>query len=128
MKYDNMLRRNKAVSMEKVRRAQQEICKLLDEQKPVTVSTLAKNTGLSREFFYKNMEVRACLMAAREKQEGMVFQRPRKTVIDKALAMSLEETQKTLQKVREENRRLQRENDKLRKALKRRDLALIRSL
>ena len=58
MKYDNMVRRNRRVNEEKKERAIFAIKKLLLENEPVTVSTLAEKTGLSREFFYKNEKVR----------------------------------------------------------------------
>ena len=70
MKYDNMVRRNRRVNEEKKERAIFAIKKLLLENEPVTVSTLAEKTGLSREFFYKNEKVREVLTKARSQQQG----------------------------------------------------------
>ena len=128
MKYDNMVKRNREVSREKVRKAKAAIRKMIDGNEPVTVCRLTEQTGLSREFFYKNMEVRDCLLQARKRQEGMIYLRPQKAVIDKALEIRLKETRKELDRVREENRQLKEENDKLRNSLRKRDLGVLRNL
>ena len=128
MKYDNMVKRNREVSREKVRKAKAAIRKMIDGNEPVTVCRLTEQTGLSREFFYKNMEVRDCLLQARKRQEGMIYLRPQKAVIDKALETRLKETRKELDRMREENRQLKEENDKLRNSLRKRDLGVLRNL
>ena len=121
MKYDNMVKRNREVNAEKARRARRAIQDMLDKQEPVTVAELARKTGLSREFFYKNEELRKVLTQARKQQDHIVFQRP-------AMEMHLKELQKELAKVREENKTLKAENEKLKAALKKRDLKILRGL
>ena len=101
---------------------------MLDKQEPVTVAELARKTGLSREFFYKNEELRKVLTQARKQQGHIVFQRPQMAAIDKAMEMHLKELQKELVKVREENKTLKAENEKLKSALKKRDLKILRGL
>ena len=128
MKYDNMVKRNREVNAEKARRAKRAIQDMLDKQEPVTVAALARKTGLSREFFYKNEELRKVLTQARKQQDHIVFQRPQMAAIDKAMEMHLKELQKELVKVREENKTLKAENEKLKSALKKRDLKILRGL
>ena len=122
MKYDNMVRRNRRVNEEKKERAIFAIKKLLLENEPVTVSTLAEKTGLSREFFYKNEKVREVLTKARSQQQGVVFQRPQKAIFDKAMAAQLESMKKQLEKEKDTVRSLQAENERLQKALKKKEL------
>ena len=128
MKYDNMVRRNRRVNKEKKERAIFAIKKLLLENEPVTVSTLAEKTGLSREFFYKNEKVREVLTKARSQQQGVVFQRPQKAIFDKAMAAQLESMKKQLAKEKDTVRSLQAENERLQKALKKKELNVLKRL
>ena len=128
MKYDNMVRRNRRVNEEKKERAIFAIKKLLLENEPVTVSTLAEKTGLSREFFYKNEKVREVLTKARSQQQGVVFQRPQKSIFDKAMAAQLESVKKQLEKEKDAVRSLQAENERLQKALKKKELNVLKRL
>ena len=128
MKYDNMVRRNRRVNEEKKERAIFAIKKLLLENEPVTVSTLAEKTGLSREFFYKNEKVREVLTKARSQQQGVVFQRPQKAIFDKAMAAQLESIKKQLEKEKDAVRSLQAENERLQKALKKKELNVLKKL
>ena len=128
MKYDNMVRRNRRVNEEKKERAIFAIKKLLLENEPVTVSTLAEKTGLSREFFYKNEKVREVLTKARSQQQGVVFQRPQKAIFDKAMAAQLESMKKQLEKEKDTIRSLQAENERLQKALKKKELNVLKKL
>lgn len=128
MKYDNMVRRNRRVNEEKKERAIFAIKKLLLENEPVTVSALAEKTGLSREFFYKNEKVREVLTKARSQQQGVVFQRPQKALFDKAMAAQLESMKKQLEKEKDTVRSLQAENERLQKALKKKELNVLKKL
>ena len=128
MKYDNMVRRNRRVNEEKKERAIFAIKKLLLENEPVTVSALAEKTGLSREFFYKNEKVREVLTKARIQQQGIVFQRPQKALFDKAMAAQLESMKKRLEKEKDTVRSLQAENERLQKALKKKELNVLKKL
>ena len=128
MKYDNMVRKNKELSREKTERALTAIKALLTAGEAVTVAALVKKTGLSREYFYKNEKARAALIKAREQQSGMVFQRPQKAVFDKAMAAQLEIMKKQLAKVTSERDDLMAQNGKLQKALKKKDLNMLRNI
>ena len=128
MKYDNMVRRNRIVNEEKKERAILAIRKLLLENEPVTVSALSEKTGLSREFFYKNEKVREALTRARTQQQGVVFQRPQKAMFDRAMAAQLENVRKQLEKEKDMVRSLQAENEKLQKALRKKELNVLKKL
>ena len=128
MKYDNMVRRNKMVSEENKKRALLAIRQMLNENEPVTVAALASKTGLSREYFYKNEDAREAVAKARIQQQGVVFQRPRKAVFDKAMAAQLEYVTKQLEKEKDTVKTLQAENEKLQKALKKKELNVLKKL
>lgn len=128
MKYDKMVAYNREISREKAERAMIEIKKMLSDNKAVSVSALAEKTGLSREFFYKNAQVRDCLMQAREMQSGMVFQRPQKAVLDKAMETRLAALEMQLKKERSEKEELLALNVRLQKSMRKKDLSTLRNL
>ena len=125
MKYDKMVARNRAVSREKVALAKVAIGELLRENEAVTVVSLVQKTGLSREFFYKNEKVRNCLAKAREQQRDQIFQRPQKALFDRA---QREETKRQLIRERKDKEKLEEEVSRLQKALKKKDINLLRKL
>ena len=128
MKYDKMVARNRAVSREKVTLAKVAIGELLRENEAVTVVSLVQKTGLSREFFYKNEKVRNCLARAREQQRDQIFQRPQKALFDRAMEEQLEETKRQLIRERKDKEKLEEEVSRLQKALKKKDINLLRKL
>ena len=123
-----MVLRNRKVNREKKEKAILAIRKLLADEEMVSVSVLSQRTGLSREYFYKNPEVRQVLNDARGQQKGLIFTRPQKVIFDKAMAAQLEQLKRQLEKEKENSRRVQAENVKLQKALKKKSLNMIRSL
>ena len=105
-KYDKMLELNKRKSEEKVERAVLTIRTMVLEREKVSVPALMQKTGLSRGFFYKNPIVRG--------------------EIDAAMEMNLLRQQ--LQKLKSENENLIKENQKLKKALSKKELNLIKQI
>ena len=101
---------------------------LLRENEAVTVVSLVQKTGLSREFFYKNEKVRNCLARAREQQRDQIFQRPQKALFDRAMEAQLEETKRQLIRERKDKEKLEEEVSRLQKALKKKDINLLRKL
>ena len=85
----------------------------MDEREPVTVLKLMEKTGLSRGFFYKNPTVRKELDRAFEQQAGM--SNPKKKILE-------------LREVQQDNEKLMKENETLKKALERKNRELICSL
>ena len=113
-KYDKMLELNKRKSEEKVERAVLTIRTMVLEREKVSVPALMQKTGLSRGFFYKNPIVRGEIDAAMEQQAGMVD--PRNLL------------RQQLQKLKSENENLIKENQKLKKALSKKELNLIKQI
>ena len=128
MKYDNMLLRNKRVNKEKKEKALSAIRKLLADQETISATVLSQRTGLSRGFFYYNPELRQAMSDAREQQKGLKYTRPQKVLFDKAMSAQLEILQCQLEKERENARKVQEENEKLQRALKKKSLGMIKSL
>ena len=115
-KYDKMIEENQKKSKEKVNAATMAIRELLESKERITVPKLMKKTGLSRGFFYKNPTVRDEMNRAVEQQAGLIDSRR------EILSMSMEKQMELLnQKVAiltRENGELKKQNEKLKKALK----------
>lgn len=125
-KYEKMVACNRKSSADKIELAKKTIFEMLDEGEKITIPKLIAKTGLSRGFFYKNPTVRSVLDKALEQQVGMTD--PRKNILDMAMnneIVALHEKIRTLQK---ENSRLIAENEKLQKALNKKNMSLLRSL
>ena len=128
MNYDNMVARNKSLCRENIEKANRAIGSLISSNEAVTVKALVQKTGLSREFFYKNPDVRRSLSLARQEQMGTVFKRHDKAVLDSAMEETISLLEKQLKKERMEKESLQEEVRKLRSSLRKKDLNLLRSL
>ena len=125
-KYEKMVACNRKSSADKIELARKTLFEMLDEGEKITIPKLIAKTGLSRGFFYKNPIVRNTLDKALEQQVGMTD--PRKNILDMAMdneIIALHEKIRTLQK---ENSRLTAENEKLQKALNKKNMSLLRSL
>lgn len=125
-KYDNMLAINRERSREKVTSAKIAIRELMEDGERVSVPKLMKLTGLSRGFFYKNVEVRRELDDAIQQQAGTI--NPRRKILDQAMDSRIEQLQNQLAQLQRQNAELKKENAKLHKALSRKNLNLIKSL
>lgn len=84
-----------------------------------SIPKLMEKTGLSRGFFYKNPSVRQTLDKALEQQGGVSH--PRKNILD--MAMNNE-----ILSLRQQLKTMQQENEKLKKALERKNRELLRNL
>lgn len=125
-KYDKMLSLNKKASDEKIERARKAIFELMDEKEKVTVPKLMEKTGLSRGFFYKNPQVRQAVDRAVEQQAGVSH--PRKNILDMAMNSEIASLHKQLKILQHEKEELEKDNEKLRKALERKNRELLRNL
>ncbi len=92
----------------------------------ITVVALMQKTGLSRGFFYKNPIVRGEIDAAMEQQAGMVD--PRRNIISQAMEAEMNLLRQQIQKLKSENENLIKENQKLKKALSKKELNLIKQI
>ena len=118
-KYDKMNEINCQKSRQKVELAIREIKSIQEEGRHVSVSDLAKRTGLSKGFFYKNEEVRVALDASKQKEKAAQVDVIRKEIAQHSIEVQNELYQKELEKLRKENEELKKENQKLAKLLER---------
>ena len=125
-KYEKMIALNKQASAAKVELAKTTIWQMLDENQRITIPMLMERTGLSRGFFYKNPEVRRELDRALEQQVGMID--PRRGILDLAMNGEIELLKGQLAEQRRENEELKKEVQRLKKALGKRNLEMIRGL
>lgn len=123
---DLTLALNKKRSDEKVDLAKKTIYKMLERNEKITVVRLIDLTGLSRGFFYKNTEVRVVLDRAVEQQMGMVS--PKRYIGNIAQKRKIEILEDQIGQLQKEIASLQEENMKLKKALGKRALNIIKNL
>ena len=125
-KYDTMIAYNRKISDEKIRQAKQCMWKLFDEGERVTVPKLVAKTNLSRGFFYKNPAVRSELDRIQEQQIGLTD--PRRNILDMAMNTEVERLHRENSLQRREIDRLKEENLKMKKALEKRAMNMIRNM
>ena len=125
-KYDTMIACNKKTSEEKINRAVTEIRQMLAEEEKVTVPKLVKRTGLSRGFFYKNETVRKEMDRALERQTGMID--PKRYIGDIVLKNRIDLLEKQIRELKREKEQMEKENIRLRKALNKKDLNVLKTL
>ncbi len=125
-KYDKMIACNRKASAEKIDLARRTIFEMVEEGEEVTIPKLIAKTGLSKGFFYKNPMVRQALDKALEQQVGMID--PRRSVLDMAMDNEIVALHERIRELQQENQRLRAENEKMQKALSRRNDKLLRNL
>ena len=126
-KYSKMVESNRKASKEKIDCAIRTIKEMLEKEEQLLVCDLVRKTGLSRAFFYKNPTVSKFLNEARQQQEGKMFHQ-KKVILDYALERQNELIKMEYEKSQNENKDLKAENEKLKKALKRKEVAFIKGL
>lgn len=92
----------------------------------VTIPKLMKKTGLSRGFFYKNPTVRREVDRAMEQQAGLVDKR--RKIIDMDMENKIMLLEQIVAKFQRENEELKKQNEKLERALNKRDLNVLKNL
>ena len=125
-KYDRMVSLNRQISEAKIELARRTIFEMLDEGEKISVPKLIIKTGLSRGFFYKNPTIRRLVDEAMEKQVGLVD--PRRGVFEMAMDNEMIQLHEQIRVLQKENQRLTEENIKLKKAMDRKNLNLLRSI
>ncbi len=125
-KYDTMIACNKKTSEEKINRAVTEIRQMLAEEEKVTVPKLVKRTGLSRGFFYKNETVRKEMDRALEQQMGMID--PKRYIGDIVMKNRIDLLEQQIRELKREKEQVEQENERLRKALNKKDLNVLKNL
>ena len=135
-----MLAVNKKRNKRKIDTAKKEIYKMLENGEKVTVTKLIEQTGLSRGFFYKNVQVRQKLEEAIKQPRRIDVQQPSEE--RNAADYNFQELKKDFNSCQSENQRLKAENeqllqkcsilqkevDTLKKRLDRKEIALLKKL
>lgn len=115
-KHDKMNEVNRQESQQKIELAIREITQASEEGRRVSVSELARKTGLSKGFFYKNEQVRKALDA--EKQgEDKYLDKMQKELMEFSCEQQNVIYKQELAKLRKENEALKKENQRLTRAL-----------
>lgn len=127
-KQDNMVQRNREESRAKVEKAIAVMTKLYQNGEQVTVAALIRKTGLSRAFFYNNKDVHAELRRFQGMQAGQSFVYPQKVVLDSVLEKSIVMLKKKLAAREEEIRKIQAENERLKKMINAKAVSIIEDL
>ena len=125
-KYDKMVQINKRKNEEKVQKAVQEIRRMVLEGEKVSIPRLMEYTGFSRGFFYKNPVVRQEIDQALEQQVGLSD--PRREILNQALQGKIVLLEKQVRMLKREKESLQVENEKLKKALSRKEMDILKKL
>ena len=118
-KYDRTIEENKKKSKEEIGLAKRAIYELLEEKERITVPKLMRITGLSRGFFYKNEVIRQEMDKAVEQQAGIID--PRREILNMAMERQIAMLQQQIIG-------LKKENEKLRKALNKKALNILKNL
>ena len=140
MKYDKMIAVNKAESEQKIKKAIRAIDDMGARGLPISVTELVRWTGLSRGFFYKNVQVRQKLEEAIKQPRRIDVQQPSEE--RNAADYNFQELKKDFNSCQSENQRLKAENeqllqkcsilqkevDTLKKRLDRKEIALLKKL
>lgn len=140
MKYDKMIAVNKAESEQKIKKAIRAIDDMSARGMPISVTELVRWTGLSRGFFYKNMQVRQRLEEAVKLPRRIDVQQPSEET--NVVGYNFQELKKDFNRCQSENQRLKVENeqllqkcsilqkevDTLKKRLDRKEIALLKKL
>ena len=125
-KYDKMIEVNRERSEEKIDAAKRAIRKLLEQGERVSVPQLVKMTGASRGFFYKNETVRKEMDRALEQQAGMID--PKRYIGDIVLKNRINVLEEQIRELKREKEQMEKENVRLRKALNKKDLNVLKTL
>ena len=123
-KYDRMLAVNKQASEAKIEKARREIVRMVDDGEKVSIQKLMERTCLSREFFYKNPQVRKEIDRALEQQAGLAD--PRREVLDMAMNHELAMSQQEVERLRKENEQLRQELKITKKALAKKNVGVLK--
>lgn len=107
-RYDGMVEKNRAKSMEKEKLAITLIRNLEKDGEPIVICDLVRKTGLSRSFFYSNERVKEELERVLEKQRAVTYRNPRREIFDRAMEQKILLLERQVERLERENERLKR--------------------
>lgn len=125
-KYDMMIAGNRKASEEKIELAKRTIWQMLENHEKISVPKLTAKTGLSRGFFYKNPSVRREMDRALEQQVGMPD--PRRGALELAMDHEILRLRQRVKELQQINQSQKQEIDRLRSALGKKNLRIVRNL
>ncbi len=125
-KYDKMVALNAERSKEKIEKAKKTIWDMVDKEEKVTIPKLMQKTGLSRGFFYKNNVIRGELDRALECQVGMID--PRRSIINHAMDQQILRLQKQIAEQKQKIESLEKENERLKRAIDQKSVNFLKNL
>lgn len=130
MKYDAMIAINKAESEKKIHIAKKRIKTMLDNGVRISVVELARSTGLSRGFFYKNLEVREEMEQAIKKQGTVPKRKYMNKEADDTVSPQFEviELKACNEKLLEENQKLKKEVEVLKNKIARKEISILKKI
>ena len=116
MKYDKMVAINQEKNREKIEIAKRAISEMLNRKERISVTSLSRNTGFAKSFFYRNKEVRMALDNALL-QQGECYN-PKKVIFDLATQETNKNLKISIMKLKQVNIQLQAENENLKEQVK----------
>ena len=116
MKYDKMVAINQEKNREKIEIAKRAIGEMLNRKERISVTSLSRNTGFAKSFFYRNKEVRMTLDNALL-QQGECYN-PKKVIFDLAMQETNKNLKISIMKLKQVNIQLQAENENLKEQVK----------
>lgn len=111
VKYNKMVEMSKKKSQQNIKIVEKEIERMLKQGELIQVSELARRTGFSSSFFYKNEQVKKLIDQAKKQQENVLKSQNGKTHIP-------EEIEEKMIGLHIEILKLKKENEELKRAIK----------
>ncbi len=110
--YDKMVQLNRMKQEDMLNKTLSLISEMLENDEQVTVASLSRQTGRSRDYFYKNKAVREAIEKAQALQTGKTFTNKKEEILNKSLIRENELLRKKICSLKAEIDAL---NDKLSK-------------
>ena len=120
-KYDVMLENNRIRCAEREERTIETMRKMFEMHEQITIAAVSKKTNCCRNYFYHNERV-ATEMRRLMALQGKDFLVKRKVVLEKALGIQIANLENEIKVLQKKIESLTEENEKLKKAARRREV------
>lgn len=120
-KYDVMLESNRIRCAEREERTIETMRKMFEMHEQITIAAVSKKTNCCRTYFYHNERV-ATEMRRLMALQGKDFLVKRKVVLEKALGIQIANLENEIKVLQKKIESLTEENEKLKKAARRREV------
>lgn len=108
MKYNKMVEMSKKKSQQNIKIVEKEIERMLKQGELIQVSELARRTGFSSSFFYKNEQVKKLIEQAKKQQENVLKSQNGKIHIPEEIEEKMIGLYIEILKLKKENEELKR--------------------